>query len=103
MNQVRAALWSVCAFAIAYVLASAFRLPTIVYDPVGRVVQLTTDGGGVSMRYYGDLLWGCAAALAVAAFVTRRPPRPTAPSTRAALSIVALYVAFHLSRLFARV
>ena len=105
MRQVRAALWAVCAFAVAYRLVGALRLPTLAYDPVSRTTSLTADVSGVSMRYYGDLAWACCAALCATALAlaSRRPPRPVGALTGAALSLVALDLAFYLSRLFAPV
>jgi hypothetical protein len=57
------------------------------------------------MRYYGDLLWGSAAGLLAAALAasSRREQRPVAVLTAAALALVALDVAFYLSRLLATV
>ena len=105
MKAVRAALWGVAGFAVGYLLPGPLRLPTLVYDPVARVVRFTADVGGVAMRYYGDLLWGSAAGLLAAALLwaSRREERPVAVLTAAALALVALDVAFYLSRLLASV
>jgi hypothetical protein len=105
MSQVRAALWSVCAFATVHLLVGALRLPTLTYDPIARTVRFTSDVGGVSMRYYGQLAWACTAAMFVASVRLGwgRPPRPAAPLTGAALSLVVIDVAWYLSRLFAPV
>ena len=105
MSRVRAALWGVCAFAAIYLLVGAVRLPTLTYDPIARTVRLTADVGGISMRYYGQLAWACAAAICAAALrlASGRPPRATAALTGAALSLVVLDVAWYLSRLFAPV
>jgi hypothetical protein len=103
--RVCAALSAVCAFAATYLVTGTLRLPIIAYDPVVRVVHFTSDVRGISMRYYGDLLWACAAATVAAAvsLARRGPPRPVGALTGAALSLVALDVVFYLSRLFARV
>jgi hypothetical protein len=105
MSRVRAALWSVCAFATSHLLVGALRLPTLTYDPIARTLRFTSDVGGVSMRYYGQLAWACTAAILVgsARLGSGRPPRRTAPLTGAALSLVAIDVAWYLSRLFAPV
>lgn len=105
MRELRAALWGVSAFALGYLLPGTLRLPTLAYDPVARTVRFTAQVGGVAMRYYGDLLWACAAGLCAAAAVWtfRRPARPVAVLAGATLSLVALDVAFYLSRLLASV
>lgn len=105
MIGVRAALWGICAFATVYLLVGALRLPTLTYDPIARTVRFTAEVGGVSMRYYGQLAWACTAAIFVASvrLASGRPPRPAAPLTGAALSLVVLDVAWYLSRLFAPV
>lgn len=105
MRELRAALWGVSAFALGYLLPGTLRLPTLTYDPVGRTFAFTAQVSGVAMRYYGDLLWACAAGLCAAAVVwtSRRPGRPVAVLTGATLSLVALDVAFYLSRLLAQV
>jgi hypothetical protein len=104
MRQVRAALWGVAAFAVAYLVAGTLRMPTLAYDPIARTARFTADPSYVSIRYYGDLLWGCAAGICAAAVASQsRRPRPVSALTGAALSLVALDVAFYLSRLFATV
>ena len=105
MRELRASLWGVAAFALGYLLPGTLRLPTLTYDPVARTAGFTAQVGGVAMRYYGDLLWACAAGLCAAAVVwnSRRPPRPVAVLAGAAFSLVALDVAFYLSRLLAGV
>ena len=105
MRSVRAALSAVSAFAVAYLVAGSLRLPTFAYDPIAHAASFTADVRGVSMRYYGDLAWACAAGSCAAAVSlgTRRPARPVGALTGAALSLVALDVVFYLSRLFARV
>ena len=105
MRELRASLWGVAAFALGYLLPGTLRLPTLTYDPVARTVGFTAQVGGVAMRYYGDLLWASAAGLCAAAAVwnSRRPPRPVAALAGATFSLVALDVAFYLSRLLAGV
>jgi len=98
MRELRAALWGVSAFALGYLLPGTLRLPTVAYDPVARTVRFTSQVGGVAMRYYGDLLWAAAAV-----WIFRRPSRPVAVLAGATLSLVALDVAFYLSRLLASV
>jgi len=105
VRELRAALWGVSAFALGYLLPGTLRLPTLSYDPIARTIGFTAQVSGVAMRYYGDLLWACAAGLGAAAvvWISRRPARPVAVLTGAALSLVALDVAFYLSRLLAQV
>jgi hypothetical protein len=105
LKELRTSLWGVAAFALGYLLPGTLRLPTLAYDPVARTVGFTAQVGGVAMRYYGDLLWGLAAGLCAAAVVwnSRRPPRPVAVLAGAAFALVALDVAFYLSRLLAGV
>ena len=105
MRELRAALWGVSAFALGYLLPGTLLLPTVAYDPVARTVRFTSQVGGVAMRYYGDLLWACAAGLCAAAavWIFRRASRPVAVLAGATLSLVALDVAFYLSRLLASV
>jgi len=105
VRQIRAALWAVSAFAVGYLLPGTLRLPTVAYDPVAHAAGITANASGVSMRYYGDLLWASAAAICAAAVASRsrRPAGPLSVLTGTALSLVALDVVFYLSRLFARV
>ncbi len=105
MRELRAALWGVSGFALGYLLPGTLRLPTLAYDPVARTIRFTAQVSGVAMRYYGDLLWACAAGLCAAAavWIFGRPARPVAVLAGAALSLVALDVAFYLSRFFASV
>jgi hypothetical protein len=99
----RAALWGLSGFAIGYLLPSALRLPVLTYDPIGHASLLTAAPRGVQMRYYGDLLWACATAFAAA--LLSRPlrgrPLDVPVATAAAVSCVALDVAWFLSRFFA--
>lgn len=105
MKELRSALFGVSAFALGYLLPGTLRLPTLAYDPLTRTIRFTAQVGGVAMRYYGDLLWACVAGLCAVAVVwnSRRPPRPVGVLTGAALSLVALDLAFYLSRLLASV
>jgi hypothetical protein len=105
VRELRASLWGVSSFALGYLLPGTLRVPTVTYDPVQRTVGFTAQVSGVAMRYYGDLLWACAAGFCAAAVVwnSRRRPRPVAVLAGAALSLVALDVAFYLSRLLAGV
>ena len=105
MRELRAALWGVSAFSLGYLLPGTLRLPTLAYDPVASTVRFTAQVSGVAMRYYGDLLWACAAGVCAALLVwnSRRAPQPMAVLTGAALSLVLLHVAYYLSRLLASV
>ncbi|MFL5310718.1 MAG: hypothetical protein ACJ79H_09740 [Myxococcales bacterium] len=105
MRELRTSLWGISAFALGYLLPGTLRLPTLTYDPVRRTVGVGAQVSGVAMRYYGDLLWACAAGLCAAAVVwnSRRRPRPVGVLAGAALSLVALDAAFYLSRLLAGV
>lgn len=100
----RAALAGVAAFAIGYLLPGTLQLPTLAYDPVQRTVLLARALTGVQMRYFNDL--GVASAvglLAAAAGFRLRSRTPIAVAAGAALSLVALDVAYYLSRLLASV
>ena len=104
MKEVRAALWGVSAFAVVYLVAGALRLPTLCYDPVARTLRFTADPSFVSIRYYGDLLGGSIAGICAAALASRAGSGvPVSALIRAAMSLVALDVAFYLSRLFGTV
>ena len=99
----RAALAAVAAFAVGYLLPGTLLLPVLIYDPSARAVSFARAPTGVQMRYYGDLIVACAAALIAAVVVwklqPRRTPLPIAAAT--ALSLVALDVLFYLSRVLA--
>jgi len=103
MNEraLRAALAAVSAFAVGYLLPGTLQLPVLVYDPAARVVTFSRTVSGVAMRYYGDLIVACAAALAAAALVYALQPKrtPLAVAAGGALSLVALDVLYYLSRL----
>jgi len=98
----RISVIAVSAFAVAYPLATALRLPVLLYDPVAVAVRWSRAVEGMSMRYYGDLLVGCAAAVAAAAIAVRTRPRlPLAVSAAFAGALVALDVVHFLAPLFA--
>jgi hypothetical protein len=103
MNEraLRAALAGVSAFAAGYLLPGTLQLPVLIYNPSTRVVTFASAASGVAMRYYGDLLVASLAGLAAAAIVWTFQPRrtPVAVAAGSALSLVALDVAFYLSRL----
>ncbi len=105
MRELRAALWAVSAFSLGYLLPGTLRLPTLAVDPVARTVRFTAQVSGVAMRYYGDLIWACAAGLCAAAAVWTfpRPRGPVAVLAGTALALVALDLAFYLSRFLASV
>jgi hypothetical protein len=102
-RALRTALAAVAAFAVGYLLPGTLQLPVLVYDPAARVVTFARSAPGVSMRYYGDLIVACTAALAAAAAVWKLQPRrtPLPIATATALSLVALDVLFYLSRVLA--
>lgn len=103
-RTLRAALAGVTAFALGYLLPGTLRLPTLAYDPLQRSVALVQALSGVQMRYFSDLLTASCAGVASAAIafrLDRRPPLGVAAGT--ALSLVALDVAYYLSRLLAAV
>lgn len=98
----RAATAGIAAFAVAYLLSGTLQLPALAYDPLAHSVFVARAVTGVTMRYFGDLLTACVAALAAAAIAsrTRAPPSPGVAAATA-LSLVALDVLFYLSRLLA--
>ena len=100
-RALRAACAGVAAFAVGYLLPGTLQLPVLIYDPAQRVAFVGRAAAGVAMRYYGDLLVASAAGLAAAALVWAFQPRrtPVAVAAGSALSLVALDVAFYLSRL----
>ncbi|GAC1345160.1 MAG: hypothetical protein NVSMB23_20930 [Myxococcales bacterium] len=102
----RAALWGAGAFALGDLLPVALRLPVVACDPILRTIAVTSAPTAAQMRYPGDLLWAWAAAAAAAclgrALPATRPFDARVPAA-AALSLVALDLAFHLSRLRAAV
>ena len=103
-RALRCGLAAIAAFAVCYLLPAALQLPVPAYDPVHRTVAFLRAPAGLEMRYFGDLLYASVGGLAAAAVSYRRRSRaPIAVATGAALSLVALDVAFYLSRLLARV
>jgi hypothetical protein len=104
-RTLRAALAGIGAFAVGYLLPGTLQLPVLVYDPAARAFSIARVVQGVSMRYYGDLLVACAAGLfaAAAAWALRPRRTPIAVAAGTALTLVALDVAFYLSRLLAAV
>jgi hypothetical protein len=103
-RTLRSALWGASGFALGYLLPGTLRLPVLVYDPQRRQAFLGAAVGGAQMRYYGDLAWACAAALAAVLLsraLPQRRPLDARIATAAALSLFALDVAFYLSRLLA--
>ncbi len=104
-RTLRAALAGISAFAVGYLLPGTLQLPVLVYDPAARTVSFSPVVMGVSMRYYGDLLVACLAGIAAAlvAWIVQPRRTPIAVATGSALSLVALDVAFYLSRLLAAV
>jgi hypothetical protein len=103
MNELRAALAGVGAFAVGYLLPGTLQLPVLIYDPVARTAHFGGVANAVQMRYYGDLMVASAAGVIGAAIAWKLPPRrtPLAIATATALSLVALDVLFYLSRLLA--
>ncbi len=103
MNEraLRAGLAGVSAFAAGYLLPGTLQLPVLIYNPSTRAVTIARTATGVAMRYYGDLLVASLAGLVAAALVWTLQPRrtPVAVAAGSALSLVALDVAFYLSRL----
>ena len=99
----RVALAAASAFALGYLLPGTLRLPVLIYDPLARAFHFGGIQNALQMRYYGDLLIACAAALIAAAAAWKLPPgrTPLPVATATALSLVALDVLFYLSRLLA--
>ena len=102
-RTVRAALVAAAAFPAGYLLSSGLRLPVVAYEPALRRFFVTTAVTGVQMRYYGDVGWGCAAALIGAAggFFWPSNDRPLNAGALAAvaLALAGLDVAWFVSRL----
>ncbi len=104
-RTLRAALFGVAGFAVGYLVPGTLQLPVPTYYPSLRAVHLTTAPLGISMRYYGDFLVACTVGLATALVSLKlAPPRASVPvATATALSLIALDVAYYLSRLIASV
>jgi hypothetical protein len=105
-RRLRCALWGAKGFALGYLLPGALRLPVLAYDPVGRAFLVTSSLTGVQMRYGGDLLWACGAALFACALgraLPQRRPFDARIGAAAVLSLFALDFALYLSRLLASV
>jgi hypothetical protein len=104
---VRAAAWGVSAFTLAYFLSEALGIPALLYDPITRAFRFTGESTGLAMRYFGDLLWASAAGALAAACghlsAERLPAEKPLAAAAAAVGMVALAVAFYLSRLVAAV
>jgi hypothetical protein len=94
----RAALAGVSAFALAYLAAEALQLPVLIYDPVANTAALSRTVTGMSMRYFGDLLFATGAGLAGALAFHSRSAVPLRVPAVAALSLVALDALYYLSR-----
>ena len=103
----RAAGWGVSAFTLTYFLSEALGIPALLYDPLARAFRFTGESTGLAMRYFGDLLWASAAAAVAAACghvsAARLPAERPLAAAVAAVGMVALAVAFYLSRLAAAV
>ena len=104
VRTLRAALAGVAGFALAYLLPGTLRLPTLAYDPVARTLSLQRSLSAVQMRYFNDLGLACALGLFAALIAFRLDRRgPLASAAGVALSLIALDVAYYLSRLLAAV
>jgi hypothetical protein len=102
-RALRAALFGVGAFALGYLLPGTLQLPVLVYDPVRHLFGIARTVSGTTMRYYGDLLWACAAGILASTIAWQARPRgpSLAIAAATALSLVALDLLFYLSRLLA--
>jgi len=103
-RSIRAAVFAASAFAVFYLLPGALRLPVVFYDPVGGSFAIARSAPSPWIRYYGDLLYATGAALLAFPLgwrLTRNADLGVL--TAGALSLVALDVAFYLSRLLASV
>ncbi len=103
-RPLRAIFGGLAGFAAGYLLAGGLKLPVVAYDPLARRVFWSAQVTGTQMRYYGDLLTALLAALACALFAWLWPRRARLDATLAAgaaLALVALDVAYFLSRLLA--
>jgi hypothetical protein len=103
-RSLRAALAATSAFALGYLLPGPLALPVLLYDPVNRTAFLGVHPDGMVMRYYGDLLVASVAAALACGVAWRFPRRTPLPIvTAVTLSLIALDLAFYLSRLAAAV
>ena len=104
-RTLRTALAATSAFAVGYLLPGPLQLPVLLYDPLNARVWLGVHPGGTVMRYFGDLLVGCGAALlaALIGWRTASTRTPLTVSTGIAMSLIALDVAYYLSRLWTAV
>lgn len=103
-RALRAALAAVAAFALGYLLPGTLQLPTLAYDPQSHAVSLQRALSGVQMRYFSDLLTASAAGVATYALAFRLDRRSGfGVAAGVAVSLVALDVAYYLSRLLAAV
>ena len=102
---VRALLAAVAAFPAGYLLSSGLQLPVMAYEPVARRIFFASQVSGVQMRYYGDLLWACAASALAGAVALLWPERGrpfnAGAAAATALALSGLTVAYFLSRLLA--
>jgi hypothetical protein len=103
-RALRALFAAAAGFPAGYLLSSGLQLPVLAYDPVARRVFIAAQVHGPQMRYYGDLLWACAAAalcaLVALAWPARRPFSPGV-ACASALALAALHVAYFVSRVLA--
>lgn len=112
-RALRAALAGVAAFALGYLLPGTLQLPTLAYDPLRHLFSLQRTLTGVQMRYFSDLLTATSASLITFAIAWRfhwikrlnrlKPAQGFSVAAGVALSLVALDVAYYLSRLLAAV
>jgi hypothetical protein len=103
-RALRAALAGVAAFALGYLLPGTLQLPTLAYDPVRHALSVQRTLSGLQMRYFSDLLTASCASLVAAAIAHRLDRRQGfGVAAGVALSLVALDVAYYLSRLLAAV
>ena len=104
-RTLRAALAATSAFAVGYLLPGPLQLPILLYDPLNARLSFGVPPGGMVMRYFGDLLVGsCAALLALLwSLSTERGRTPLSVATGIAMSLIALDVAYYLSRLWTAV
>ena len=104
-RTLRTALAATSGFAVGYLLPGPLQLPVLLYDPLNARLWFGVHPGGMVMRYFGDLLVGCGAALlaALLAWRTASSRTPLAVPSGIAMSLVALDVAYYLSRLWSAV